>query len=289
MKKVKHFIQKKKLLSSIIIILVLITGYYIYNKYSSSSTKSTYVSAKAEMKDITTTISGTGQVYASSQVDIKSKVSGDIIYLNTQANGTQIQKGALIAKIDAHDAEIALENAKIAYDKLVKPADSATLSQAGSALSDAVATNLKSYEDGFNSITNFVVDLPTIINGLNSTIYDRTGYLQLENVRPYGQIAIDYQIKAGSSFDSLKSKYEIYLNKYKSLSINSASTTIESYLDDAYLLSRNVAEVIKNTQNAVEFVRKQRNDTNGDTTASNLATWTSTINSDSTSLLTAKL
>ncbi len=288
MKRIKHFIITRKILSTVIVVVVLLISYLIYSNYKSGSTATSYVFAKAEIKDIVTTISGTGQVSAANQIDIKSKVSGDIVYLNKEINGTNITKDTLIAKIDARDAEIALENARIAYEKLVKPADKSTLLQSASNLNDALATNKKSYEDAFNAITNSLVDFPTIINGINSMLYDRTGYLESENVRSVGVIAIDYRNKAGLSFDKAKRRYDLFQTQYKTLSRNDATTTVESFVNDAYLLARDISEAVKNTQNTVEYIRKQKNDSTGDTPASNLTSWTSTINSNLTDLLNAK-
>lgn len=288
MKKIKHFVITRKILSVFIFIVIVGLGYLIYSKLTSTTGITSYVSAKAQKRNLVTTISGTGQVSASSQIDIKSKVSGDIIYLNTQANGTQITKGTLIAKIDPKDAEIALESARIAYQKLIKPSDQSTMLQAESALNDAIATNRKSYEDGFNAVTSALVDFPSIINGMDNLFYSRSGYLEVENVRSNGSIALDYQSKAGVSFDKAKTRYELLLGQYKNFSRTSSTSTIESFISDAYLLTRDIAEAIKNTQNAIDFVRKQKNDTTGDTPASNVATWTSTINSDLSNLLSAK-
>ncbi len=288
MKKIKHFIIKRKLLSGIIILLILIISYSIYSRYSSSSGTTSYVYAKAEIKDIVTTITGTGQVSASDQVDIKSKVSGDIIYLNKEINGTNIAKGTLIAKIDTRDAEIALENAKIAYEKLVKPADQSTLLQNVSNLNDALANNKKSYEDGFNAVTDSLVDFPPIINGLNSMFYDTNGYLKSENIRNLGITALNYQSEAGITFDKAKVKYENFLTQYKNLSRNDATSTIESFVTDAYLVARNISEAVKSAQNAIEYARKQKSDTTGDSAASNITAWTSNINSTLTNLLNAR-
>jgi HlyD family secretion protein len=288
MKKIKHFIIKRKVISGIIILFLLLIGYSVYAKYNSNNGVTSYIFAKAETKDIVTTITGTGQVSASNQIDIKSKVSGDIIYLNKEINGTNITKGTLIAKIDARDAEIALENAKIAYEKLVKPADQSTLLQNVSNLNDALANNQKSYEDGFNAVTDSLVDFPPIINGLNSMFYDTNGYLKSENIRNLGVIALNYQGQAGMSFDRAKVKYEQFLSQYKNLSRNDATTTIESFVNDAYLVARNISEAVKSAQNAIEYARKQKSDTSGDTAASNITTWTSSINSTLTSLLNAR-
>ena len=285
---IKNFIKTRKILSIISLLIIISIGYYIYSNYKSTNTDTLYIVDTVKIKDIVSTVTGTGQISASKQLDIKSKASGDIIYLNTKANGTEIKKGVLIAKIDTSDIEISLENAKISYMKLVKPADTSTLLQAENSLNDAVLNNRKSYDDALNTITNIYSELPTIINGLNDIFYSRTGYLQSENARIVGESALNLQIKAGITFDKAKKNYEDSLTQYKLLSRASGASTIESFVSDSYLLIKDIAEAIKNAQSAIDFIRNQKNDTSGDTPASNVASWTSTINSELTSITSAK-
>lgn len=285
MKTIKNFIKTKKILSAIILIAIIGVSYWLYTKNTSTSGETLYSVAKARIGNVATTISGTGQVSASSQIEIKSKASGDITYLNTAANGTSITKGTLIAKIDTRDADIALQSAKIAYAKLIEPADDATILQAETSLNDAIQTNNKSYSDGFSQIVSTFIDMPTIINGLNDMFYSRTGYLQTENIRSIGQTALDLQSKAGISYDKAKNHYDTLLIKYKDFSNKNSTSSIESFVTDTYILAKEVSETTKNTQNAVDYVRNQRNDTAGNTAASSISTWANTINSDTSSLL----
>lgn len=292
MKKIKNhiinFIKRKKVLSITIILMVAVGAYWIYTKSTSTTGQTSYVVSKVVRGSIITTITGTGQVSALSQIDIKSKASGDLVYLNTQANGQQIKKGTLIAQVDTKDAAITLESARIAYEKAVKPATATTLLQAENSLSDAILSNKKSYEDGFTAITNTFTDLPTIITGLNDMLYSRNGYLQTENVRTIGQTALDYQSKAGMSFDKVNVSYNSLLTNYKNLSRTSSTSTIQSFAQSSYLLVRDMSEVMKNTQNAIDFIRAQRNDSAGTTAASSASTWASTINTDLSNLLSAQ-
>ncbi len=288
MKKIKHFIKTRRILSVTIAIIVLILGYWIYSKYTSSTGTNTYIFAKAQIKDVVSSITGTGQIYASSQLDIKSKVSGDIVYLNTKANGTQITKGTLIAQIDSTDAQIDLENARISYEKTIKKADAPTLLQSQTALNTAILNNKKSYDEGLNSITDTLVGLPTIMNGINNIIYDNSGYLLESNIRVLGQTALDYKNTAGAVFDKSKNSYNSLLIKYKDISRNSSTSTIESYVSDTYQTVKYISDALKSLQNAVEYVRSIKNDSSGNTTANNIATWTNTINSDLSNLLSSK-
>lgn len=285
---IKEFIKSRKITSALILIAILSIGYWGYTKLTSKSGQTNYIVTNVKRGNIVSTVTGTGQVTASSQTDIKSKVSGDIVYLNTKANGTQITKGTLIAQVDTRDAAISLENAKIAYAKLVKPADAPTMLQAQSSYDDAVLSNKKAYDDAFNTITSSFSDLPTIMTGIEDLIYNQSGYLTVEKVRLVSQTALDLQSKAGISFDKAKNEYNSLLVDYKNLSRASSNATIESFISSAYLLTKDISESVKNIQNTLDYVRKQKSDGTGSTESTNVSSWVSTINSDVSSILSAK-
>ncbi len=283
------FVIKRKIISIILAIVIILIGYWSYRKLFPAPVINNYVLGNAKIANIVTTITGTGQVTASNQLDIKSKVSGDLVYLNTKANGTQIKKGTLIAQVDARDALVALESARIAYAKLTKPATESEILKAQSTLNDAIATNKKSYEDAFSTIASTFIDLPTVLSGLNDMLYTSSGYLDTENVRSVGQnTGLSYRDKTTASYDKAKGQYDAMSIRYKNLSRTSDTSTIENFLNDTYYLTKDVSEALKNAQNTVDFLRKQKSDSAGTTASGYLSTWTSTINTDLNTLLTIK-
>ncbi len=288
MKKIKHFINTRRILSLFIILVILGIGYYSYKKLTATAGKSSYIVSNIKKGNIISTVTGTGQISASSQIDLKSKASGNLVFLNTKANGTEIKKGTLIAQVDTRDIAITLENAKIAYAKLTKPADASTMLQAENSLNDAVLANKKSYEDSFNTISSTFSDLPSVMSGLDTILYSQNGYLNYEKARQVSQTAMDYQSKAGISLDKAKMSYTTLLVEYKNLSRSSTASSIESFLSSTYLLVKDISNVVKNTQNTLDYVRNQRNDGSGTTETNSLSSWTSTINSDLANLLSAK-
>ncbi len=286
---IKDFVKRRKLSSLILLVVVIGIGYWTYGKLFPTRDEISYVVTDVKRGDIETSVAGTGQITASSQIDMKSKVSGDIVYLNTKANGAKVRKDTLIAQIDAKDAYIDLESAKISYEKLIKPATASDILKAESALNDAIATNKKSYEDAFAAITSTFIDIPSIKNGLNSLLYTNGGYLETEHVRSNGgNTSLTYRDKAGLSYDKTINRYEIILAQYKNLSRTSSSTTLENILYDTYLLAKDMSETLKNAQSAVEYIKRQKDDSTGDVPASNISSWTSIINTNLNNLLSIK-
>lgn len=288
MKKIKHFIKTRKILSMIILLALIGVGYWVYAKSTSTTGETTYITAKVTRGNVVNNITGTGQVSASSQVEIKSKASGELTYLNTAANGTMVKKGTLIAQVDTRDAALTLESAQIAYEKATKPADAADITEAENKVNDALLSNQKSYEDGFNTLVSTFLDLPEIMTGLNNVIYARTGYLQSETIRSSGQIAVTYRDKAALSYDKTQASYDDLLTEFKNISRTSSTSTLESFVTKAYLLAKDISETLKNTQNAVEYIRSQNDDTEAETPAGNIASWTAIMNTNVTGLLSAK-
>lgn len=294
----------KKLFSRKIIIIASVAiiglGYWGYRTYTNTEGETRYILATVQKDAIISSISGTGQVSAESQVDIKSKVSGEAIYVGV-VNGQEMKAGALIAQIDARDAEIALENAKISLEKLLKPADASSVLQAENALADAKQSNVKaaddltkSYDDGFNTVSNGFLDILDVMTGLNDLLnsyQSGSGYLNDANVRVYGDTAINYRKDAETAYFIARNKYDANLINYRNLTRASSTTSIESLITETYSTVKSAADAIKNSKNAVDFIRSQqtaqfRNDST--TTLNNLNSWTSKINTHLLNLLSVK-
>ncbi len=202
-KTLKKILLKFKKTTLIIIICLLAGGGYLgFQKLKNNTSQEIrYISSAATKGIITVSISGTGQVSTSDQVDIKPRVSGDIVLVNVQ-KGHEIKEGELIAQIDSRDASrkvnealASLEIAILELEDMFQPIDSYTLLQAEHSLQDSkdslsklifqqetdYQTALdtiqsseeslkKAYEDSYNNITELFLDLPTIISGLNTIL-----------------------------------------------------------------------------------------------------------------------
>lgn len=195
-------IKKRKLIILITAVVLVGGGYYFYKLKNDASAQTHYILGKVEKGAIIATVSASGQVSASNQLEIKSKASGDVLNVFVK-NGQELKSGDILAQLDAkdvyksmRDAETNLESAKLSLEKLKKPATTYSIMQAENALADAKSsleklklsqeTNYqkaeeakkkaednitKAYEDAFNAISNAFLNLPTIITELNDTLY----------------------------------------------------------------------------------------------------------------------
>ncbi|MFZ2193182.1 MAG: efflux RND transporter periplasmic adaptor subunit [Candidatus Moraniibacteriota bacterium] len=111
------FIKKHYIL--IIITLAIIGGGYYW--YSQSKTKTTAVQYKTEVAEkgmLIVTVTGTGQLEAKTQVDLKPVVAGDAIDVKNVyvKNDQLVKKGDMIALLDTEDAQKSVRNAELDLD-----------------------------------------------------------------------------------------------------------------------------------------------------------------------------
>ncbi len=255
-----------KFRSALAIAVLLGAGYFVYRTFFASSTPGpSYQTTGVVKGTLVSAVSGSGQVSASNQIDLKPKVSGDLVTIAV-SNGQAVKTGQVIAQIDAsdarkavRDAEVNLESAKLALQKLQAPADELSLLTARNSLAAAEQSKtnseadlLKAYEDGFNAVSSAFLQLPDIMSGLHDILYSQT-FLP-------DQVNIDYladQVKGDSptiaelrdhvnmTYKQAREKYDKIFLSYKSVDRNSSQETIESLINETYETSRLVAEAVK--------------------------------------------
>ena len=200
----KKFIKRHKILTgAVLIVLIAGGGYYWYGSKNKVSSEPHYVIETVEKGTLITSISGSGQVSASNQVDVKPKVSGDIVAIDLKS-GQEVKAGDALAQIDSsaaqktvRDAQLSLEGAQISFEKLKQQASGLSLLQAENAVVQARDSLIKlrldqessyqtllstkqtkaddltkAYDDGFSTISNAFLDLPNIMSGLQGILYN---------------------------------------------------------------------------------------------------------------------
>ncbi len=124
--------MKKKYVAVVAIVLIA-GGYFWYrNSHGESTNQVQYQTSSAKKGMISVSVSGTGQVEAVSQVDLKPVIAGDAIDVISVyvKNNQEVSKGELIALLDSEDAqksvrnaELDLESAQNKYDQVKKDYD----------------------------------------------------------------------------------------------------------------------------------------------------------------------
>ncbi len=290
-------------------------GYYGYKALKGDTTEVRYVLATVEKGTLIASVSGSGQISAINKVDIKSKASGDVVYVGVK-KGQEVKSGALLAQIDARDAqksvrdaETSLETAKLELDELLEPLDELTLLQAEDSLIQAKESKqkaeqslTKAYEDGFNAVVSAFFDLPTIMTELDDILHGTAINRSQENISAYADLVrgyeeakvTQYKNSAALSYTAARLAYDKNFQNYKAASRYSDTATIEALVNETYEAAKKISEAIKNTDNLISFVkdtltgRGQSAPTITATHQSTIKTDTSKTNSILSSLLSIK-
>ncbi|HTM67965.1 MAG TPA: efflux RND transporter periplasmic adaptor subunit [Candidatus Binatia bacterium] len=192
------FIARHKI-ALVVAALALAGGGVWYAKTRGGAAAETrYVLAVVEKGSVVASVTGTGQVSTSNQVEVKPKASGDVIKVSVK-QGQEVKAGDLLVQLDPRDAQKAvrdaeanLASAQLSLDKLQQPNDALSLLQAENAVASAQRSEAQAqsaleaarrnvtqsedelaqlqasdasevtaaYEDGYNAASDAFLDMP---------------------------------------------------------------------------------------------------------------------------------
>ncbi|MFZ2072570.1 MAG: efflux RND transporter periplasmic adaptor subunit [Minisyncoccia bacterium] len=281
--KIKTYIIANKIKSIVFLIIILMFGYWIYGKINNTSGEVRYITSKIERGTIISSISGSGQVSASNQIDIKSKVSGDVIYI-APITGQRVNSGTLIAQLDARDAqklvrdaEINLENSKLSLEKLKIQNSNENLN------SDLT----QAYDDGFNTVSSAFIDMPSIVTGIEDLFANDN--LSENTARISGDVTLDYRKTAETSYYSAKNIFEKNRTNFRLLDRYSDKSDLEKIINETYETTKALSDALKNFRNFVDYLAEDTGRTSEYTSSQNtLSTYINTMNGHLSNLLSIK-
>jgi HlyD family secretion protein len=296
--KIKAYIFLHKIISLIVLVVVLYLGYWGYGKITSTTGETQYITTTVQKGTIVSSVTGSGQVESSNQINLTAKVSGTITYVSVKP-GDKVLRSKTLFSIDntdaqkaIRDAEISLQSAQISLDKLKIQESDANLN----------ADLAKSYDDGFNNVSNAFLDLPGIMTGLNDMFLKSTIVASQYNIDWYeGQVANQdmdavkvYKNSFSDSYNAALKAYNDNFNSYKSVSRTSDNATIEALISQTYDTVKLISDAIKNANNYIDFVNDSIQKRGGTTPAivttnkATLSDYTSKTNTPLLNLLSIK-
>jgi HlyD family secretion protein len=155
------YLRNHKIIVVILIILIGGGGYVWYQqKAKAIQTQPRYVLSTAEKGTLIASITGTGQVQASSSVSITSQASGKIISLKVKINQS-VKTGDILAILDQRgvvrsleQAQATLASAQANYNKVIGGKTPDDLQSYRSAIDNATLSLQQTEQDASSSIAN---------------------------------------------------------------------------------------------------------------------------------------
>lgn len=306
--KTKKIAFAHKIISTAIIVALLGSGYLVYAKVTSDSGETRYVLTTVKTGTIISTVTGSGQVSASNQIDIKPKVSGDVIWVGSFA-GQSVSAGQALASLDDTDArkavataELDLSESKLQFDKAVAEAP-IEYDRKLESLDQAKSDLAKSYDDTFSTISNAFLGLPGVVTGLQDILYSSVLAKQTQTNIDYYRNLFDGEdgILIGSLADvadrdykTARAAYDTNFSDFKNITRYSDGGTLEKLLTETINTAKTIAQAAKSQTNLLDTIadvgnKRNRNlNTNIATYRSNLGSYLGTINSNLSSLTSQK-
>lgn len=298
-------ILKKKIIA-IPLLLVLVLGLYFGHRFLTAKNNATrYLTTAVEKGTITVSVSGSGQVAALDQADIKPKVSGDVTYIGVE-NGQAVKKGTLLVQLDKTDAEKVVENAQInlQQEQLTLDKMMGTTTDEGVIRGEKEkATNdlNSAYDNAFNNVTNAFLNLPNIMTGLYNIIFSYdfspnqwdVGYYS-DAVKAYDENIPQYKADVIDKYQTANTAYNKNFQDYKATNRSSPTAIIDSLIEETYETTKDISDAINSLNNFIQLYQKDATEHNlkiqslSNTHLSSLNTYTGQTNNYISSLLSSK-
>lgn len=255
----RTYIAEHKVIATVAVLVVLYIGYYVYGIFTAPLTATRYVTTTVATGTVVATMSETGQVSASSNIDIQSKSSGEVLSIPVTA-GQHVYAGAVLAYLDSTSArqnvtsaKQALQSAQISFAKLQEPA-------AASALGTTKQNSVQAHQNGYNDVSAAFLNLPTVMTGLDTVLHGYTvqGHSYQQNIDAYSSIAgssVDAsRIATESAYQTAYSSFTKALADFKSTPRTADDATIVALINEAYKAVANLSDALKESTNFFDSV-----------------------------------
>ncbi len=247
---------KNKFIIFFILVLIFAGGYFGYNKFFKKHNFLHYATAKVEKGTLIVSVSGSGQISPSDQVDIKPKVSGEVEEIFVEKD-QRVQAGDLLLKLKTKEFESTIDEAKLALDNA-----KTTLENLKRNKENSLKDLKDSYEDVFKAISNIFNDLPQIMEKLEP-IFTESSYGGDQADIDYYQSVVGLYSEQSllkdekeKTFSSLKEKYQTIRNEYLSLSRFSPPESFESWLKKTSDLVKEISDLSRSGRDIISFCKE---------------------------------
>lgn len=305
----KKYVVAHKFISVLLVLVVLGGGWWAYSVFATSGNEVRYVTATVATSTVISTLSESGTISATSDINISSEASGAILAIYIKP-GTHVYAGSVIAKVDPtdalqayNDAELSYETAQLTYENSIEPSTSLDLLKANNAVTNAQTALDKAHDSAFSQIASIYTDLSSIINGLDSVLYDSSVVRpNQDNISAYSDIVYNhdssisiFKNSAATSYDAAVTAYNSALVKYKLTSRSVSNDDLIVLAQTTYEATKTVADAVKNSHDFFDRVNTDYSlynnlgsSSNPSSLISSVNGYTTAVNSDLSNALSTK-
>lgn len=305
--KARAFLLSRKKTTVVVLLVLAASSYGAWRLLHNGESKTRYVTAEARRGTVTLSVIGSGQVSAVRELELKPKVSGEIVFVGV-SEGLAVRAGTVIATIDDRDARKAVRDAAVNRDRVVvelrRMQGLATADGEIRGVKERSRDDLaKAYEDGLNAVADAFLSLPDIITGVNDILFSATlnptgGQWNLDYyadaLKEYEPNAAQLRDETAALYATARGEYEKTLARYKATRRDAAAQARETLIQETFATVRDIAETLKDATNLIQrykdsFTGKNRKPSAlADVHLAMLSGYTSKTNGFLSSLLSVK-
>ncbi len=223
--------SRRHKVSTVVILALLGWGAYVaHGALFPTVTPTKYAVEAASKGTITTSVSGTGQVSASSEIAVTPQTTSGAVTAILVKAGDLVHKGDPVAKLDDTDAAKALRNAELSYQsaqlsyaKLMEPSSTSTLLQSQNSVSSAeesIASTERAidtaYVNTFHDIADGHTSLGATIDNLTTLLEGNNAYANSIQILIYNKTAQAERKQADAALTAAKQTRAVFAPPYNS-------------------------------------------------------------------------
>jgi HlyD family secretion protein len=250
-------LKSKKFYFALIILLII--SYFVYPRIFKKENVR-YVLGEVQRGNLEIKVSGTGEIVPIEEINVKSKVGGEIVFLNVK-EGDNVYQGQILAKIDSRNLEKTIKDQEILIKNLELAIESAKLNL--QKLNFQYQNTLrgddynKALNQGISILTDFYSFYPIFIEDLRKIYF----YKDFENYDNNLKYYESYNPSFAGKSQKLEFNYNILRTKYIELSDNFKNISVqneakEKIIKDSYNLVLATYDLVNEGREMIRYLKE---------------------------------
>lgn len=245
-----------KVIAGVAVLIVLFGGYKLYAAHTASVTTTQYVLARASNQPIQSTVTASGEVAASHQLDLAPKASGQVTGVYVKAGDT-VAAGQLVATIDDTDAEKSLRDAQLSLQS-AQISYTQALTSANTSITNSQTSVGTQSQSAFDAVTAAEGNFLTVTQGIDTLLHaksDVPGYLSDQSASAYVRLIDQQEPTAESVRETAQASYVAAVDSYnqtfsafQAANRSSSPQDIQALLTQVQDTAAKIAQAAKDTQ-----------------------------------------